>query len=81
MLHEGDDEVRDLVSIGLLEDLQTIASWRPFGMDVFLPWLGPTSLHAWNEILTMWKGKHSLAEVLRAEAEAPEARLDQLDQS
>ncbi len=69
MLIKGDEEVRSLASIGLLEDLQNIASWQPFGMNVFLPWLGPKSQMAWNEILAMWVGKHSLGDVLRAERE------------
>jgi hypothetical protein len=35
--------------------------------DVFVPWLGPVSLATWRHIETIWRGKHSLADVIRAE--------------
>src|SRR5688500_8494467 len=35
MLLEGDEEVRALATVGLLEDLQNIASHEPFGADAF----------------------------------------------
>ncbi|HTS11694.1 MAG TPA: hypothetical protein VMH00_06215 [Candidatus Limnocylindrales bacterium] len=63
----GDQEVRDAAGIGFLEDVRNIASWRSFGSAAFVPWLGPLSKVAWSEIETMWRGKRSLADVVRAE--------------
>jgi hypothetical protein len=50
VLGDGDSEVQNLIWVGLLEDIQNIASRRSFSADVFRVWLGPKSLHAWNEI-------------------------------
>ena len=69
-LTNGDQEVRDAAGIGFLEDVRNIASHRPFGSSVFLAWLGPTSKQAWGEIEEMWRGKHSLADVVPAERRA-----------
>jgi hypothetical protein len=69
LVNEGNQEVRDLMTIGLLEDIRNIASHRPFGNSVFLSWLGPTSRQAWFEIEEIWRGKSSLAEVIRWERE------------
>jgi len=49
VLQNGGEEVQNLIWVGLLEDIQNIASHRSFGPDVFIPWLGPQSLIAWNE--------------------------------
>ena len=66
----GDEEVRTAAAIGFLEDIQTIASHRPFGAAVFVQWLGPKSRGAWAEIEEVWRGKSSLMDVLRAETAA-----------
>ncbi len=50
VLENGDSEVQNLIWVGLLEDIQSIASHRSFGADVFRVWLGPKSLYAWDEI-------------------------------
>jgi hypothetical protein len=50
VLNTGDSEVQNLIWVGLLEDIQNIASHRSFGPDVFRVWLGPESLIAWDEI-------------------------------
>jgi hypothetical protein len=70
LLNEGDEEVRTAASIGFLEDIQNIASHRPFGATVFVQWLGPKSNKAWVEIEEMWRGKNSLMDVVRAEKAA-----------
>jgi hypothetical protein len=67
LLVSGDEETRAAASIGFLEDVQNIASWRPFGNSVFTQWLGPESKLAWFEIEETWRGKTSLADVVRAE--------------
>ena len=70
LLSEGDEEVRTAASIGFLEDIQTIASNRPFGATVFVQWLGPRSKEAWGEIEEMWRDRNSLMDVVRAETPA-----------
>jgi hypothetical protein len=67
LIIEGDEEVRDLAIVGLLEDVQNIASWRDFGSEVFTRWLEPNSRAAWYELKKVWAGKNSLADVIRAE--------------
>jgi hypothetical protein len=69
-LADGDEEVQTAAAIGFLEDIQTIASNRPFGAAVFVQWLGPKSKAAWAEIEEMWRGKSSLMDVIRAESAA-----------
>jgi hypothetical protein len=67
LLSQGPEELREPLSLGLLEDLQVIGSHHPFGGDAFLPWLGPESRRAWQEISKLWEGKPSLADVIRTE--------------
>ncbi|MCG8547394.1 MAG: hypothetical protein MJE12_24620 [Alphaproteobacteria bacterium] len=67
LLAEDDPETNGLVTYGLLETLQTHASHKPYGSDVFEKFLGPISMQAWREIELDWQGKRSLAEVIRAE--------------
>jgi len=52
--------VQELVVIGFLEDLQNLASRQPSGKDAFVPFLGPKSREAWDEIDRSWAGKHSV---------------------
>jgi len=66
ILNEGEKNAGDVAVVGVLEDIQTIAS-HSCGADVFVQWLGPTSRDAWAEIERVWAGKHSLMDVLRAE--------------
>ena len=70
LLVGGDEEVRTAAAIGFLEDVRNSASWRPFGAAVFIQWLGPNSKEAWAEIEHIWRGKRSLADVIRAERAA-----------
>ncbi len=53
-LAEGDKEARGLATVGIIEDIQNIASHRDFGPDVFLRWLGPLSRAAWDELCVFW---------------------------
>jgi hypothetical protein len=71
-LANGDQQVRDAAGIGFLEDVRNIASHRPFGFSAFVQWLGPISMQAWSEIEETWRGKSSLADVVRAERRAQE---------
>jgi hypothetical protein len=63
----GDYRARDLIGIGLLEDIQTISSWRSFGYSVFEKWMKKNTLAMWKEIIRMWDGKNSLMDVVREE--------------
>jgi hypothetical protein len=78
LLREGDQEVRDISAIGFLEDVQILASHKPFGKQAFVEFLGTLSMQAWAEIEEMWRGKRSLADVVRAEVRA--AKKDPSDE-
>jgi hypothetical protein len=56
-----------LVVIGLLEDIQTIASHQPFGPTAFVQSLGPISRQGWDDIAKTWEGKSTLMDVIRSE--------------
>jgi hypothetical protein len=66
-LVNGNRNLRDLIAIGFLEDVQNVASWQPFGKEAFIPFLGPQCLQAWNEIEKIWTGKRSLMDLVRDE--------------
>ena len=53
-LSEGDKAVRDLIMIGLIEDIQNIASHKSFGPEVFVSWLGAMSQRVWDEVNSWW---------------------------
>jgi hypothetical protein len=67
LLKNGHPKIKELVTIGLLEDIQTIATHHEFGPDVFLNWLGPLSREAWFRVSKAWEGKSSLMDVVREE--------------
>ena len=67
LLRAGHPKQKEIMSVGLLEDVQTIASHHDFGPDAFLSYLGPLSRDAWDEIARTWQGKSSLAQVVRSE--------------
>jgi hypothetical protein len=71
LLAEGDAETQQVISVGLLEDIQNVASHEPFGARVFERWLGPLARKAWAAGQQSWEGKPSLAAVLRAESGQP----------
>src|SRR6185295_7464142 len=54
-LIEGNDNVQNLVTVGVLEDIQNIASHRPMGPLVFYKWLGPKSQAEWIRLCEFWK--------------------------
>jgi len=67
LINDGSDEVRAIAVTGFLEDIQNIASYHDFGYKVFEPYLRPTSRQGWYELIELWKGKSSLADVIRAQ--------------
>ena len=69
----GNKNLRNLVVIGFLEDLQNVASWQEFGKEAFVQFLGSQSRDAWYEIERTWAGKRSLMEVVRAELKKPDS--------
>jgi len=44
VLQNPDREIKNLVWVGLFENMQNVASHRAFGSPVFRNWLGPQSL-------------------------------------
>jgi hypothetical protein len=69
LLQSGHPKQKEIVTLGFLEDIQTISSHHDFGADGFISYLGPLSRDAWERIASMWEGKQSLMDVLRAEAQ------------
>jgi hypothetical protein len=70
-LVEGDDQAKELAVTGIIEDIQNIASHRPFGAVIFEPWLQPLSRAAWEDLAESWREVGTLADKLRAEAGEP----------
>jgi hypothetical protein len=59
-LKNGNESVRELIVIGFLEDLQNLASRQGFGKEAFVPFLGPKSREAWDELERFWGGKSNV---------------------
>jgi len=59
-LKNGNESVRELVVIGFLEDLQNLASRQAFAKEAFIPFLGPKSREAWDELERLWGGKNNV---------------------
>ncbi len=54
LLVEGDDSVRTLAALGLLETLQNNALNRGWDLTMFVHWLGPESRDAWFSLIKYW---------------------------
>ena len=67
LFNEGDQATRNLIGIGLIEDLQNITSHRHDGHATLIPYLPETLRKVWDEVARMWAGHSSLADVVRAE--------------
>jgi len=50
LLHSPSPELENLIIVGLLEDIQNVASHRDFGAAPFRDWLGPKTVVAWDGI-------------------------------
>jgi hypothetical protein len=46
----GDEEVQGLATVGILESIQNVAANTGVTQELFLPWLGPHSRQAWDEL-------------------------------
>jgi hypothetical protein len=64
------DAERDAAALGFLETIQNVASHRKYGMSAFEQFLGAKSQVAWAELIEVWRGKASLAEVVATETGA-----------
>ena len=64
---EGDSETQTLTTIGLIEDIQNIASLESFGYAALVPFLGPNTRVTWAQVEQAWAGKKTLADVIRSE--------------
>lgn len=49
-------ELRDLLVVGLLEDIQNVSANRKVNPDLVLPYLGPESRKGWFELIRSWHG-------------------------
>jgi len=67
LISSSDPELVKVVSFGLIEDLQTIATHHPgTGHEIFGA-LQPRSQQAWQAVAKSWDGETSLADVIRGE--------------
>lgn len=55
-IDKGDPYVVNAAVVGLLETIQNICSHGPDSADRFLPWLGPKSRAAWEDLNSFWHG-------------------------
>jgi hypothetical protein len=69
MIIEGDEDVRGIAVVGYFESLQTAGSWKNYGPDVFLQWMGPESRRQWQQISGWWEGGKSLMDIAVKEAQ------------
>jgi hypothetical protein len=56
LLAAASEEVRDLLVVGFLEDLQNIAANRQIDPDLALNFLGTESRRGWFELIRSWHG-------------------------
>jgi hypothetical protein len=61
-LFGADAEARNLIIVGLLEDLQNASLHAGVPLDAWMPSLGPTTLAAWTMLERLWTGMVSPAE-------------------
>jgi hypothetical protein len=63
LITDGDAEVQNIAVVGYLETLQTAASWKDHGSEVFVQWMQPESRRSWVRIHQWWKGGKSLMDI------------------
>ena len=61
LLTDGDEEIKEATTIGLLEGIQNIYSHEEtgIGQDVFLPYLRENTKLWWQALNDFWSGKKS----------------------
>lgn len=67
LIQDGDAEVQNIGVVGYLESLQTQASWKDYGSEVFADYLLPRSRAAWYQIHQWWAEGKSLLDIVREE--------------
>jgi hypothetical protein len=58
----GSPEQRKLLVVGLLEAIQNVTLNREMGLDVWKPWIQPTTGRYWSILDRFWRGAISPAE-------------------
>jgi hypothetical protein len=71
MLSTAEGETRELLIVGLLEDLQNISLSRDIALNEWVPLLGPGTTQAWDAIDEMWAGRMPPAEFNAFVASSP----------
>src|ERR1039457_6616925 len=56
LLADPSAELRELLVVGFLEDIQNVASNHRVDPDIVLPFLGPEARKGWFELIRMWHG-------------------------
>jgi len=56
ILEDASDELRNLLLVGFLEDVQNVAANTGVDPDVVLPFLGPESRKGWFDLIKFWHG-------------------------
>jgi hypothetical protein len=57
LLVHSTPDVRTLIVVGFLEDLQNISLNNGVTLDSWERWLGPTTTEAWGKVMDVWTGK------------------------
>lgn len=70
-LRDGSQEVRELIGLGFLETLHNVASWKSYGSEAFVRFLGPETGRVWAELEALWRAsvRLDLSERTTLEAE------------
>jgi hypothetical protein len=56
LLSNASPELRDLLVVGFLEDIQNVSTNRDIDPDVVLPFLGRESRRGWFDLIRLWHG-------------------------
>jgi hypothetical protein len=62
----GNDEIRRMLIVGLLENLKNTASIENLDYAMFESWLGAETFVAWRWLEKKWQGSASLADSVRS---------------
>jgi hypothetical protein len=65
-IDHGTAEVRELMVVGLLEDIQNVSRHRNLSDELWIPFLGPSTLAMWRLLCAMWDGRAQPGELQRA---------------
>lgn len=63
LLEKGDDYVKELATVGFLEDIQNHAEWAEMDRTKLIPYLGINSQKAWDDLDNFWSGRAPLVGV------------------